>query len=381
MTRKVLVIGLGLIGGSIALALQKAPETKIIGYDMDAQTREHAKTLNIVHEIVADPLAVAAEVDVIIFGTPVNATLDWMEQLKSWPLKNKVIVTDTGSTKKLIMQKASELRELGITFIGGHPMAGSHKSGVLAAKAHLFENAYYMLTPLAGEEIVHMAQLESLLKFTHAKVVSVSASEHDHMTAVVSHFPHVIAASLVHQLGGENGEYPMTRSLAAGGFRDVTRIASSNPILWRDITLQNREELLTQLDGWEKEMTRIKELLMEGSSQAIENYFAVAKELRDELPISAGAMYTPFDLYVDVPDYPGVISEVTGFLADEAISITNLRIVESREDVFGILVISLQSENDRERAAACIQQRANFETYILNNSVLSSQETYVLVAI
>lgn len=364
MTRKVLVIGLGLIGGSIALALQKAPETKIIGYDMDAQTREHAKTLNIVHDIVADPQAVAAEVDVIIFGTPVNATLDWMEQLKSWPLKNKVIVTDTGSTKKLIMQKASELRELGITFIGGHPMAGSHKSGVLAAKAHLFENAYYMLTPLAGEEIVHMAQLESLLKFTHAKVVSVSASEHDHMTAVVSHFPHVIAASLVHQLGGENGEYPMTRSLAAGGFRDVTRIASSNPILWRDITLQNREELLTQLDGWEKEMTRIKELLVEGSSQAIENYFAVAKELRDELPISAGAMYTPFDLYVDVPDYPGVISEVTGFLADEAISITNLRIVESREDVFGILVISFQSENDRERAAACIQKRANFETYI-----------------
>lgn len=221
-----------------------------------------------------------------------------------------------------------------------------------------------MLTPLAGEEIVHMAKLESLLKFTHAKVVSVSASEHDHMTAVVSHFPHVIAASLVHQLGEENGEYPMTRSLAAGGFRDVTRIASSNPVLWRDITLQNREELLTQLEGWEKEMTRIKELLTNGSSQAIENYFSVAKELRDELPISAGAMYTPFDLYVDVPDYPGVISEVTGLLADEAISITNLRIVESREDVFGILVISFQSENDRERAASCIQQRANFETYI-----------------
>ncbi|KOS63628.1 prephenate dehydrogenase [Lysinibacillus agricola] len=364
MTRKVLVIGLGLIGGSISLALQKAPETKIIGFDMDAKTREHAKTLNIVHDIVTDPKEVAADVDVIIFGTPVNATLEWMEQLKTWPLKNKVIVTDTGSTKKMIMQKAGELRELGITFIGGHPMAGSHKSGVLAAKAHLFENAYYMLTPLAGEEIVHMAQLESLLKFTHAKVVSVSAREHDHMTAVVSHFPHVVAASLVHQLGGENGEYPMTRSLAAGGFRDVTRIASSNPILWRDITLQNRDELIAQLEGWESEMNRVKELLLNGGSDDIENYFAVAKELRDELPISAGAMFTSFDLYVDVPDYPGVISEVTGLLADEEISITNLRIVESREDVFGILVISLQSESDRERAATCIQKRANYETYI-----------------
>ncbi|GLC87060.1 prephenate dehydrogenase [Lysinibacillus piscis] len=364
MTRKVLVIGLGLIGGSIALALQKAPETKIIGYDMDSQTREHAKTLHIVDEIVTDPMQAAADVDVIIFGTPVNATLDWMEQLKSWPLKKKVLVTDTGSTKKSIMQKAGELRELGITFIGGHPMAGSHKSGVLAAKAHLFENAYYMLTPLAGEEIIHMAQLESLLKYTHAKVVSVSASEHDHMTAVVSHFPHIIAASLVHQLGGENGEYPMTRSLAAGGFRDVTRIASSNPVLWRDITLQNREELITQLEDWEAEMGRVKQLLLQGDAHEIEAYFAVAKDLRDELPISAGAIFTSFDLYVDVPDYPGVISEVTGILADEAISITNLRIVESREDVFGVLVISLQSEHDRERAAKCIAKRAHFETYI-----------------
>lgn len=364
MTRKVLVIGLGLIGGSIALALQKAPETKIIGYDMDEKTREHAITLQIVHEVVTDPKEAAAEVDVIIFGTPVNATLDWMEQLKSWPLKNKVIVTDTGSTKKMIMQKAGELRAQGITFIGGHPMAGSHKSGVLAAKPHLFENAYYMLTPLAGEEIVHMAQLESLLKFTYAKVVSVSAREHDHMTAVVSHFPHVIAASLVHQLGDEKSEYPMTHSLAAGGFRDVTRIASSNPVLWRDITLQNRDELIAQLEGWQSEMDRVKQLLHEGNAADIESYFAVAKDLRDELPISAGAMFTSFDLYVDVPDYPGVISEVTGFLADEAISITNLRIIESREDVFGVFVISLQNENDRERAAKCIQKRANFETYI-----------------
>ena len=364
MTRKVLVIGLGLIGGSIALALQKAPETKIIGYDMDEKTREHAKTLQIVNEVVTDPKEAAAEADVIIFGTPVNATLDWMEQLKSWPLKNKVIITDTGSTKKMIMQKAGELRAQGITFIGGHPMAGSHKSGVLAAKPHLFENAYYMLTPLAGEEIVNMAQLESLLKFTHAKVVSVSAREHDHMTAVVSHFPHVIAASLVHQLGDEKSEYPMTHSLAAGGFRDVTRIASSNPILWRDITLQNRDELIAQLEGWQSEMDRVKKLLLEGNSDDIEGYFTVAKELRDELPISAGAIFTSFDLYVDVPDYPGVISEVTGLLADEAISITNLRIIESREDVFGVLVISLQNENDRERAATCIQKRANFETYI-----------------
>lgn len=364
MTRTILVIGLGLIGGSVALALQKAPHTKVIGYDLDDKTRQNALSLQVVHEVVDTPQEVSAEADIIIFGTPVNATLQWMEMLKSWTLKRDVIVTDTGSTKRLIMKKAEELRSLGITFIGGHPMAGSHKSGVTAAKAHLFENAYYMLTPLVGEEVVKLAKLEELLKYTHAKVISVSAKEHDHMTAVVSHFPHIVAASLVHQLHSERDANPMTRQLAAGGFRDVTRIASSNPVLWRDITLQNRQELIDQVERWQAEMEHVKAMLERSDEVAIEDYFAVAKNVRDELPISSGAFFVPYDLYVDMPDYPGVISEITGYLAEENINITNIRVVESREDVFGILVISFQNADDRERAAKCINQRAKFETYI-----------------
>ncbi|WP_431029694.1 prephenate dehydrogenase [Lysinibacillus sp. LZ02] len=364
MTRNVLVIGLGLIGGSIALALQKAPQTKIYGFDALPQTRELAKTLNVVHEIVENPAQVADKMDFIIFGTPVSATLTWMEQLKDWVLKKNVIVTDTGSTKALIMKKAEELKEMGITFIGGHPMAGSHKSGVTAAKPYLFENAYYMLTPFEDEKPETIEKLEDLLKYTIGKLVKVDATEHDHMTAVVSHFPHIVAASLVHQLQLENAQLPMTRLLAAGGFRDITRIASSNPILWRDITLQNRGELIDQLEQWTAEMNRVKSLLQDGSQDMIEQYFAVAKQVRDALPTSAGALFVPYDLYVDIPDYPGVISEVTGYLAEDNISITNIRIVETREDVFGILVISFSSGDDRERAVKCIARRANFETYI-----------------
>ena len=340
MTRNVLVIGLGLIGGSVALALQKAP-----------QTRELAKTLKVVHEIVEDPKEVADKMDFIIFGTPVSATLKWMEQLKDWVLKKDVIVSDTGSTKALIMKKAEELKEMGITFIGGHPMAGSHKSGVTAAKPYLFENAYYMLTPFEDESAKNIEKLDQLLKYTLGKLVKVDAVEHDHMTAVVSHFPHIVAASLVHQLQLENAQLPMTRSLAAGGFRDITRIASSNPILWRDITIQNRDELIGQLNQWMAEMDRVKSLLEDGNVDMIEQYFAVAKEVRDALPTSSGALFVPYDLYVDIPDYPGVISEVTGYLAEDNISITNIRIVETREDVFGILVISFSSADDRERAA------------------------------
>ena len=364
MTRNVLVIGLGLIGGSVALALQKAPQTKIYGYDALPQTRELAKTLKVVHEIVEDPKEVADKMDFIIFGTPVSATLKWMEQLKDWVLKKDVIVSDTGSTKALIMKKAEELKEMGITFIGGHPMAGSHKSGVTAAKPYLFENAYYMLTPFDDELAKNIEKLDNILKYTLGKLVKVDATEHDHMTAVVSHFPHIVAASLVHQLQLENAQLPMTRSLAAGGFRDITRIASSNPILWRDITIQNRDELIAQLHQWMAEMERVKSLLEDGNVDMIEQYFAVAKEVRDALPTSSGALFVPYDLYVDIPDYPGVISEVTGYLAEDNISITNIRIVETREDVFGILVISFSSADDRERAAKCIARRANFETYI-----------------
>ncbi|ATP39628.1 prephenate dehydrogenase [Solibacillus sp. R5-41] len=364
MTRNVLVIGLGLIGGSVALALQKAPHTKVFGYDAHEQTRELACTLNVVNEVVEDPAQFAEQADVIIFGTPVNITLDLMEQLKNWNLKRNVIITDTGSTKARIMEKALELRELGITFIGGHPMAGSHKSGITAAKPYLLENAYYMLTPTEGEEIEKIAALDDLLKFTLGKMVVVDAKAHDHMTAVVSHFPHIVAASLVHQLNFEKKAFPMTSSLAAGGFRDITRIASSNPTLWRDITLQNQKELVGQLDIWLDEMGRIRQLLEQGDAEEIERYFADARDVRDKLPVANGALYMPYDLYVDIPDYPGVISEVTGYLANENISIINIRIVETRVDVFGILVISFQTNEDRERAAKCIIQKANYDTHI-----------------
>jgi len=364
MTRNVLVIGLGLIGGSLALALQKSPQTKVVGYDISEKTRELANTLNIVHEVSDDVEEAAKKADFIFFGTPVNATLQWMEELKHWELKKNVIISDTGSTKGLIMKKAEELRSQGITFIGGHPMAGSHKSGITAAKPYLFENAYYILTPFEDEDGNKIIALQQLLKYTLARLVKLNAEEHDHMTAVVSHFPHIVAASLVHQLHEENKKYPMTGMLAAGGFRDITRIASSNPMIWRDITLQNREELIGQMNAWIDEMQRVKKILMENDDASIEEYFKTAKDVRDALPISTGAFYTTYDLYVDIPDYPGVISEITGYLAEEKISITNIRVVETREDVFGILVISFQNEKDREKAMNCIRSHTNFEMHV-----------------
>lgn len=365
MQQTVFIIGLGLIGGSLALGLKRNKDVRIIGYDANDHTLRTAKRIGVIDEMAIDMIDGTEFADVIVFATPVSETIRLMHELPKWQLKNEVIVTDTGSTKKEIMKAAISLKDKGITFIGGHPMAGSHKSGVEAARPILFENAYYLLTPFENESNDRIQVLIELLRVTKAKLVQVDAEEHDHMTAVVSHFPHLVAASLVHQLSFENEQYPFTKQLAAGGFRDLTRIASANPIVWRDITLQNRKELTSQLQAWTNEMIKLQELLSYADSSDIENYFTTAKRIRDDLPINTqGAMFSVFDLYVDVPDYPGVISEITGYLAKDHISITNLRIVETREDVFGILVISFQSTDDRMKAVECIAENTTFETYI-----------------
>lgn len=361
MTTNVLVIGLGLIGGSLAKSLMRNEDAVIYGYDADALTVRKAYKMGIIHKPVLSLEEAAAEADFIFFATPVGAAKKLLRQTRFWKLRENVILSDTGSTKMEIMDAAKDLEHV---FIGGHPMAGSHKSGVEAAKEVLFENAFYILTPGMQAEESHIAKMRELLAVTKAKIHVLSAQEHDHMTSIVSHFPHLIAASLVHQLDREQ-DYPFTRQLAAGGFRDITRIASSDPLMWRDITVQNNGMISEQLGHWIVEMQRLKDLLQANEEEPIRQYFETAKTVRDELPIAGhGAMYSVFDLYIDIPDVPGIISELTGYLAEEGISIVNLRILETREDVFGILVMSFQTEEDRRKAEVCIESRTVYEVYI-----------------
>jgi len=366
MKPNVAIIGLGLIGGSLGLALKRNPELQVTGYDRSFSTLEQAFRRGIIDTIATSIENACEHADVIIFATPVNTTVEMMQQAVNWKLRADVIMTDTGSTKGPIMDAARQLLERGITFIGGHPMAGSHKSGVTAAKEHLFENAYYILTPDSQTNSAKVEQLRILLGPTKGKIVVLDSKEHDRMTAIVSHFPHLVASSLVGRLSVQQEEQPFVKKLAAGGFRDLTRIASADPIMWRDITTQNREELLTQLDGWLEEMENVRNMLKSNDPDEIYNYFAEAKQFRDDLPItSQGAFYMTFDLHIDIPDHPGIISEITKILADERISLTNIRIVETRTDVFGILVISFQTTDDRERAKSALSKTMNFSMYIV----------------
>jgi prephenate dehydrogenase len=360
---RVFVIGLGLIGGSLALCVKKQHgDCHIIGYDLYEEQGKLAKMLGVVDSLVDSIEEGAKEADLILITTPVREAERILDLLSHIPLKDSVIISDAGSTKSTLVKRAEKLTAKGITFIGGHPMAGSHKSGVSAARELLFENAFYLLTPdqHIGEDKINL--LKEWLEGTHAKFITISPEEHDYLTGVISHFPHIIAASLVHQAEKSSQEQNLITRLAAGGFRDITRIASSSPTMWRDILLHNKEILLQLLTEWQQEMGEVADMLKKQDEEEIYQYFLKAKHFRDELPQQQmGAIPAFYDLFVDVPDYPGIISEVTGYLAKEEISITNIQIRETREDIIGVLVISFQTEDDRIRAKKCIEYYTNFD--------------------
>jgi prephenate dehydrogenase len=363
---RVFVIGLGLIGGSLALCIKKEhKEASIIGYDIHGEQARLAKMLGVIDTVADNIPDGAKDANLIIIAAPVNDTEGIIQVLSELPLNPDVIITDTGSTKRKVVAKAVSLERNGFTFIGGHPMAGSHKSGVSAAKEILFENAFYLITPGEYCQQSKVELLKNWLIGSKAKFLTISPENHDYLTGIVSHFPHIIAASIVRQtekLAEADGLIPR---LAAGGFRDITRIASSSPEMWKDILLHNREVLIELLNQWQDEMDWIKDLLEKEDSGAILTYFQQAKQFRDGLPSrEKGAIPSFYDLFVDVPDYPGVISEVTGYLAKENISITNIRILETREEIYGVLVISFQTEEDRQRAEKCIRSYTSYPTSI-----------------
>ncbi|WP_433742841.1 prephenate dehydrogenase [Falsibacillus pallidus] len=363
MKGNIIIAGLGLIGGSLALCLKREhPEAVIYGIDTNKEQAQLAKALQVVDHICENLAECAPLADLIILAAPVSQTINLLTSLKTLPLKKDVIITDTGSTKEQIMHHAKQLG-LEESFIGGHPMAGSHKSGVAAAKEILFENAFYLLTPFKDKTKID--SLKEWLSGTRAQFVEVSPEEHDKMTGIISHFPHLIAASLVKQADRHSESLPLISRLAAGGFRDITRIASSSPEMWKDITLHNEKNLIDMLETWKSDMDHIIMMLKNNEEDDILYFFQSAKEYRDQLPMkSKGAIPSYYDLYVDVPDYPGVISEVTGLLAEDRISITNIRIIETRADIYGVLVISFQTEEDRERAINCLQKQTDYDVFI-----------------
>jgi prephenate dehydrogenase len=354
MAKQVLIIGLGLIGGSVALAIRNGNnDIHITGYDLNTEQLELAKALGVINESVSSLDQEIAKMDYIVVATPVVQSEQVFEALLKQKMKKNSIVTDVGSTKEHIMKYTEDFLHKDVFLIGGHPMAGSHKSGVAASNDHLFENAIYVITSSSKIPRDRIEELKNLLIGTKANFIDMTPSMHDEMVGLISHFPHIIASSLVHLVKNSRFDDHDLKRMAAGGFRDITRIASSNPIMWRDIFLHNKRYLIELMEAWEHEMETIKAIIESQSSLMLYDYFNNAKIYRDDLPEKKkGAIPSFFDLYIDVKDEPGAIANVTNMLASNKINLTNIRIIETREDIMGVLCLSFRSDDDREQAYA-----------------------------
>lgn len=348
----VIIEGLGLIGGSLALALkQEVADTYLIGLDQNLDSLRYAKQKGVIDEIGTNLAAVAPRADVIILATPVKNIAASLQQLTQVTLKPNVIVTDTGSTKQTVLAAAADLVAQGVTVIGGHPMAGSHKSGVHAANVDLFRSAYYFLVPSQNTAPLQIARLQRLLAGTNAKFLQVAPAEHDHIVGMLSHVPHMLAATLVNETTSQFQDSPTALRLAAGGFRDMTRIASSDPQMWADILLTNTESIQQILHHYIADLTELEQAMMQRDQAALLDFFGQAKVTRDAInPKKAGAIPGFFDVFVDIPDRTGAIAEVTTILAQAEIQIVNIQILETREELNGILQLTFASAAAQQKA-------------------------------
>lgn len=353
--KQVTIIGVGLIGGSLGLVFRRQG-IQVIGFELNHHRLEQAIEKGAIDDGETDLARAVAKADVVIVCTPVRTIRTVLEKLSNAKLKSGAIITDTGSTKRELVTRAKALEWQDAVFIGGHPMAGSHRSGVDAANVHLFENAYYVLTPTPDTPAEAIDKLTALLTQTRAKVIRMEAAEHDRIMAAISHWPHVLAALLVHQVGKYNEENDWYHRLAAGGFRDLTRIASSNPKMWRDVTLTNRESLFQLLDDWQQEIAKFQDVLTNENPKDIESFFQKAKQYRDQLPKrKQGSIPRIYECYIDVPDYPGIIGKVATLLGSQGINLANIGILENREEVAGVLRLTFNREPDYLHAVSVLK--------------------------
>ena len=276
---KLAVIGVGLIGGSFALALKRAKKvSKVVGVGRNAANLKLALERGVIDAIAPDPRAAARDADLVLVAAPVAQFPAIFAALA----ESKALITDGGSTKRDVIAAARKALGKRIArFVPAHPIAGAEKSGAAAAKAELFQDRRVVLTPLKENAKSSVATVEAAWTACGAKVSRMDAEEHDAVLAAVSHLPHVLAYALVHDVAKRNNSAQLF-SFAAGGFRDFTRIASSHPEMWRDICLANRDRLLQELKLYANELGSIRRLLDKGDGAGLEKLFAAAREARDK---------------------------------------------------------------------------------------------------
>jgi len=278
--KKVVIFGVGLIGGSFALALRRANVVgEVVGFGRSQTTLEQARSLGIIDRIGVDLAAEVNDADLVLLATPVGQMAELMARIAPH-LGTQTLVTDGGSTKSDVVAAAyANLGDKVAQFVPAHPIAGAELSGAAAAKADLYVGKKVVLTPIYENSKKSIAYVKSAWQECGAVVSELTAQQHDEVFAAVSHLPHLLSFALVHDLARRDNRDQLL-SFAASGFRDFTRIAASSPEMWRDICLSNRDALLDELGSYMEELETIHEALAEGDADKLQEIFSLARDLR-----------------------------------------------------------------------------------------------------
>ena len=324
---KVGFIGLGLIGGSIARKMKENnPKVSIIATAGHQQTIEDAFGLGLIDNNELLELNSFKDCDVIFLCAPVNKNIEYLTQLKDI-IKDDCIITDVGSTKTQIHEK-------------------------------VMENAYYIITPTAATTEENLNNFRQFVLSLGSIALILDYRDHDHATAAISHLPHMIAYSLVNLIEHIDSEKETMKTIAAGGFRDVTRIAASSPVMWENICESNKTQLLSLMDQYEANFHKLREIIAEGSSQKMIDYFQDSKNYRDSLTLPGAKIRKDFhEIFVDIADEAGGIAVLASLLAFNSINIKNIGIINNREFEEGVLRIEFYDEDALESAISVLKER------------------------
>lgn len=349
-------IGLGLIGGSIARGLKRTNNNvTIMAYMRTRSKLEQAKSEGIIDVILDGIDDTLSQCDIIFLCTPVEYNTSYLEKIRPL-LKPGAILTDVGSTKTNIHKTVIEMG-MEEVFVGGHPMAGSEKTGYENATDHLLENAYYIISPTAKNTPDQVERMRQVAFALRAIPLVLHYEEHDFSVAAISHLPHLIASSLVKLVKDNDGENETMKRIAAGGFKDITRIASSSPVMWEQICMTNTDNLKVLMRRYIESLESIYDDLDSQNGKAIYDLFDVSGKYRDTFSSTKRGPVTPNHSFsVDVVDEPGSIAILSAILASRGINVKNIGINNARDYGEGALRIEFYSEEKKLEAAELLRR-------------------------
>ncbi|MCR4591054.1 MAG: prephenate dehydrogenase [Lachnospiraceae bacterium] len=354
---KVGFIALGLIGGSIAKNIRKVfPDAYITALNRSRGTLDLAFEDGIIDHGTLELDDSFMDCDLIFLCAPVETNISYLTKLEPY-LTPDTILTDVGSVKNVIHSAVSEKLKNAV-FIGGHPMAGSEKSGYRNSSDRLIENAYYILTPgeNAGKE--HIDRYEGFVKALGAIPLVLEPSMHDRVTAAISHVPHMIAYTLVRLIEKEDSPEQYMKAIAAGGFKDITRIASSDPDMWEQICLENPDHMLELMDKYMEMLGELRNKISRKDGDALRATFEEAKNYRDSVQDAPlGPIKNTYVIHLDVEDEPGAIAIVATILSSHGLSLKNIGIVHNRIYEEGALRIEFYDQESMSLAIADLMEK------------------------